>query len=167
MKVTGTLVAYYIFCKRRMWLHANGVRMEHTSDSVAEGKLIHETSYPQRAERYTELEIDGSVIDFYDASRKIIHEIKKSDKVEQAHEWQVKYYIWLLRKNGIDGVQGLIEYPKLRATTHVELSDEDVAYLEKLVVEIEEIVASEICPPRIEAKICKNCSYFEFCYIDD
>jgi CRISPR-associated exonuclease Cas4 len=167
MNITATLINLYHVCKREMWLHANGVRMEHASDTVAEGKLIHETSYPQRAERYTELEIDGSVIDFYDASHKIIHEIKKSNKVEEAHEWQVKYYIWLLRKNGIDEVQGIIEYPKLRATTHVELTNEDMVYLEKVVAEIEQIVTSEICPPRIEAKICKSCSYYEFCYIDD
>ena len=38
--------------------------MEHTSDLVYEGKLIHETSYPQRSERYEELEIDGIKIDF-------------------------------------------------------------------------------------------------------
>ena len=60
--------------------------MEHTSDLVFEGKLIHEISYPQRSERYEELEIDGVKIDYYDAKNKIIHEIKKSDKVEETHE---------------------------------------------------------------------------------
>jgi CRISPR-associated exonuclease Cas4 len=166
MNLTATHINYYMVCKRKLWLFANGIQMEHTSDAVAEGKLIHETAYPQRAERYTELEIDGSVIDFYDGSHQVIHEIKKSDKVETAHEWQVKYYIWLLRKNGIEGVRGVIEYPKLRATTHVELNNEDVARLEKIVAEIAETVASEDCPPRIEARICKNCSYYEFCYVE-
>lgn len=167
MNLTATHINYYMICRRKLWLFSNGINMEHTSDTVAEGKLIHETSYPQRTERYAELEIDGSVIDFYDANNRVIHEIKKSDKVEEAHEWQVKYYIWLLKKNGIDGVQGIIEYPKLRATTQVELSDEDVVYLEKVVAEIEEIVVSEICPLRIEAKICKSCSYYEFCYVQE
>jgi len=141
--------------------------MEHTSDTVVEGKLIHETTYPQRSERYSELNIDGSVIDFYDAKNKIIHEIKKSDKMEKAHEWQVKYYIWLLKKNGVDGVTGIIEYPKLRETTKVELTDEDVIYLEKMVEDIVQIVSSEECPSRIESKICKSCSYYEFCYVEE
>lgn len=35
-------------------------------------KLIHETSCPQRAEKYTEIEIGGSKIDFYDAKNKMI-----------------------------------------------------------------------------------------------
>jgi CRISPR-associated exonuclease Cas4 len=141
--------------------------MEHTSDIVAEGKLIHETSYPQRAERYSELEVGGSVIDFYDATHKIIHEVKKSDRIEIAHEWQVKYYIWLLLKNGIEGVRGTIEYPKLRTTTQVELTDKDITLLEEMVVDIESIATSENCPPRASTKICKRCSYYDFCYINE
>ena len=167
MQINATLINLYNVCKREMWLHVHGIRMEHTSDLVAEGKLIHETSYPQRPERYTELSIDGSVIDFYDARDKIIHEIKKSDKMENAHEWQVKYYIWLLKKNGVEGVKGILEYPKLRQTTKVELTNEDEACLEKMVVEIKHIVDDETCPQRIDAKICKNCSYYEFCYVDE
>jgi CRISPR-associated exonuclease Cas4 len=167
MNITATHINYSMVCRRKLWLFSNGISMEHTSDIVAEGKLIHETSYPQRAERYTELTIDGSVIDFYDANNKVIHEIKKSDKMEKAHEWQVKYYIWLLKKNGIEGVTGILEYPKLRETTKVELTGEDETYLEKSVEEIAQIADSETCPQRIEAKICKSCSYYEFCYVEE
>ena len=167
VNINATLINLYHVCKREMWLHANGIRMEQTSDLVSEGKLIHETSYPQRAERYTELEIDGSVIDFYDTKNKVIHEVKKSDSVEKAHEWQMKYYIWLLKKNGVEGATGMIEYPKLRETTKVALTDEDAGYLEKLIMEIENIVVSETCPSRIEVKMCKKCSYYEFCYIEE
>ena len=167
MNIIATHINYYMVCKRKLLLFSNGISMEHTSDVVAEGKLIHETTYPQRAERYSELEVDGSVIDFYDAKNKIIHEIKKSDKMEKAHEWQVKYYIWLLKKNGVNGVTGIIEYPKLRETTKVELTDEDVVNLENMVADIAQIVESEDCPSSITAKICKNCSYYEFCYVNE
>lgn len=167
MNINATLINLYHVCKREMWLHVNGIRFEHTSDTVSEGKLIHETSYPRRAERYTELQIDGSVIDFYDANNKVIHEIKKSNKVEMAHEWQVKYYIWLLERNGIAGVTGMLEYPKLRETTKVELTDSDREYLEKTVKEISEIAESDDCPPGIDAGICKSCSYYEFCYVEE
>jgi CRISPR-associated exonuclease Cas4 len=167
MHLTATHINYYMVCRRKLWLFANGINMEHTSDTVAEGKLIHETSYPQRAERYTELTIDGSVIDFYDANKKVIHEVKKSNSIETAHEWQVKYYIWLLKRNGVDGVIGILEYPKLRETKKVELSDEDLFFLEKTVDDIQQITESENCPQRIEMKICKNCSYFEFCFVEE
>lgn len=141
--------------------------MEHTSDLVYEGKLIHETSYLQRPERYEELEIDGCKIDFYDVRNKVIHEIKKSNKVESAHEWQVKYYIYILEQNGIEGVTGILEYPKLRHRTKVLLTENDRNKMEEIKHEIITIIANENCPPVINKPICKNCSYYEFCYITD
>ncbi|MBD0333725.1 MAG: CRISPR-associated protein Cas4 [Chitinophagaceae bacterium] len=167
MTINATLINLYHVCKREMWLHAKGIRMEHTSDTVYEGKLIGETTYPQRPEKYTEIEIGGSKIDFYDAKNKVIHEIKKSDKAEAAHEWQVKYYIWLLQQNGIEGVTAILEYPKLRQTTKVELSAADTAYLQTVVQQIRQIMGCEACPPCINSRICKQCSYYDFCYIAD
>ncbi len=167
MLYTATHINYFHICKRKLWLFANGINMEHTSDTVAEGKLIGETTYPQRPEKYTEIEISGSKIDFYDAKDKIIHEIKKSDSMEAAHEWQVKYYIWLLEQNGVENVKGILEYPKLRETKEVNLSDEDRLYLQQVVKQIEDIISGETCPPRINSKICKKCAYYELCYIDE
>lgn len=167
MQLTASHINYFHICHRKLWLFANGINMEHTSEAVAEGKLIGETSYPQRAEKYTEIEIGGSKIDFYDAKNKVIHEIKKSDSVEDAHEWQVKYYIWLLQQNGIEDVTGIIEYPKLHHTAKVMLSIEDRIYLEEVVRQVGNIVANEHCPPRLKSKICKKCSYYDFCYVDE
>lgn len=164
MNITGTHFNYYFVCKRKLWLFANGIAMEHTSDLVFEGKLLHEASYPQRPERYEEMEIDGIKIDFYDARNKIIHEIKKSDKIEEAHEWQVKYYIFVLARNGIEGVTGLLEYPALRQTNKVLLSDEDRKQLNVIEDDIRRIVESDECPATIHSRICKNCSYYDFCY---
>lgn len=165
--LTATHINYFHICHRKLWLFANGINMEHTSQTVADGKLLHETSYPQRAEKYTEIEISGSKIDFYDAKNKLIHETKRSDAMEAAHEWQVKYYIWLLEQNGIEGVKGIIEYPKMRETKEVELSAGDKMYLQQIIQQIEPLVNSEFCPPRIEKKFCKTCSYFDFCWIDE
>lgn len=165
MTINATLINLYHICHRELWLHANGIRMEHTSDTVAQGKLIGETTYPQRAAKYTEIEIGGSKIDFYDAKNKVVHEIKKSNKAEEAHEWQVKYYIWLLQQNGIEGVTGILEYPKLRETKALALTPSDIAYLERVMKQIKAIVEDEHCPAVINAKICKSCSYYELCYI--
>lgn len=167
MQLTATHINYFFICHRKLWLFANGINMEHTSEAVAEGKLIGETTYPQRPEKYTEVEIGGSKIDFYDAKNKVIHEIKKSDSMEAAHQWQVKYYIWLLEQNGIAGVTGILEYPKLRETTEVHLTDDDRITLQHTIKEIKELVQRDECPARINAKICKRCSYFDFCYIED
>ncbi len=175
MNITATLINLFNVCPRECWLHANGITMEHTSDIVYDGKLLHETSYPQRPERYEEVllsaEYEGITlygeIDFYDAHDKVIHEIKRSDKVENAHNWQVKFYLWLLELNGIEGATGLLEYPKLRKKDEVQLSDEDRAELKKTITEIKTLVEKETCPPAIKSKICKSCSYEEFCYANE
>lgn len=164
MAITPTHINYYHLCQRKLWLFANGINMEHTSDTVYEGKLIHETTYPQRAAKYTEIDLGVAVIDYYDAANKIIHEIKKSDKVEYAHVAQVKYYIYLLKQRGIDGVSALLEYPKLRKTEEVQLQpgeEEEVAAWEQ---EIEKIIQQEQAPGVINSRICKKCSYYDYCY---
>lgn len=167
MKIIATFINLYHVCKRELWLHANGIRFEHTSDLVYEGRLIHEYSYPQRSEKYEELEIDGIKIDYYDVRNKVIHEIKKSDKVENAHEWQLKYYIYVLEKNGIDGVTGILEYPALRKTSKVYLSDPDREYIMEMVIRIEQLIHDVICPPIEKRSRCANCSYYEFCFINE
>lgn len=164
MQITGTHFNYFQVCHRKLWLFANGINMEQNSDLVYAGKLIHEESYPQRPERYEEIEIDGVKVDFYDAKRKVIHEIKKSDKVEQAHEWQLKYYLYVFERNGIDDVSGILEYPKLRKTAEVFLSDVDREMICNFELKIREIIGNETCPPLEKKGICRNCSYFDFCY---
>ena len=162
-------------CPRQCWLHANGINMEHTSDVVYDGKLLHETSYPQRSGKYSEMELSAQwketklngKIDFYDSKQKNIHETKRGIAVEEAHAWQLRFYIWLFALNGIEGVQGQIEYPRLRKTTEVFLTVPDRAFLEESVLKIQHLVAQENCPAVINAKICKKCSYYELCYVDD
>ncbi|RNI36714.1 CRISPR-associated protein Cas4 [Hanamia caeni] len=176
MNITATHINYYHICHRKLWLFANGINMEHTSDTVYDGKLLHETSYPQRAEKYREIDLSFTLnngmdlfgkIDFYDAKEKIIHEIKRSDKIEEAHEWQVKFYIYLMELNGIEGVTAILEYPKLRITKEVTLSFVDKEYLKVMFLKITELIESESCPPLINSKICKSCSYYELCYVGE
>ncbi len=167
MPITPTHINYYHVCHRKLWLFHQGIRMEHTSDTVTEGKLIHETTYPQRAARYRELELPGAKIDFYDAKTHTVHEIKKSNKIEAAHIAQVKYYLYLLEEAGVDHPKGLIEYPKLRQTEEVVLTEEDRKAIEDWLREIARIVALPTAPPLLRSRICKQCSYYDFCYVDE
>ena len=164
MNITGTHFNYYQICKRKLWLVANGISMEHTSDLVYEGKLIHEESYPQRSAKYEEVEMDGIKVDYYDTLHKVIHEIKKSDKVEVAHEWQLKYYMYVFEQNGIEGISGILEYPVLRKRDTVLLSDIDRETIVEMINEIKQVIESDFCPPLEKKRICRNCSYWDFCY---
>lgn len=165
MQVTGTHIAYLHTCRRKLWLFANGINMEHTSDLVAEGRLIDETSYPERAAKFTEVKIDGVKIDYYDARNRKIHEVKKSSSVEQAHIAQVQYYLYKLAQKGIEGASGVIEYPKLKQRQEVAcLTAEETITISTWEHAVQEIVVSHRCPEVIRARICNQCSYHDFCY---
>lgn len=172
MNLTGTHINYFRICKRKLWLFANSIQMEHESNLVADGKAIEEESYLRRSNRYTQLELSfdwnnitlTGKVDFFDTKNKIVHETKRSNKVEDAHIWQVKFYLWLLRLNGIAAEKGIIEYPKLRSTETVMLTEKDVDYLQETISEITLLVESSVCPPVLNSKICKSCSYYDFCY---
>ncbi len=167
MNITGTHINYYLICHRKLWLFANNIQMEHTNDAVTEGKLIHESSYPQRSSKYEEITVEGIKIDFFDTKNKIIHEIKKSSKLHKAHLWQVKYYIYVLEKNGVEGVSGILEYPKERKTEEVYLSSIDKERIKEIEVEILEIIDTEIVPEIVKMSRCKNCAYYDFCFVSD
>lgn len=164
MQITGTHFHYYHVCHRKLWLFANGINFEHTSALVLEGKLIHQSSYQHRSSKYEEVEIDGVKVDFYDAKQRIIHEIKKSSKIEQAHIWQLKYYMYVFEQHGITDVGGILEYPTLRRTQRVELTDDDRRHIKQIEGDIAAIVALEQCPPMVKKALCKQCSYYEFCF---
>ena len=102
-----------------------------------------------------------------DFKNKVIHEIKKSNKMDKAHEWQLKYYMYVFEQHGIDGVKGILEYPLLRKTQEVILTDIDREEIQTIAEEITNVISQEQCPPVAKKGICKNCSYFEFCYINE
>lgn len=160
--MTGTQIAYYFLCKRKLWLSSNHVECEHDSDTVAHGKFISETTY-DRAKH--EIKIDDVVLDFYDAKIKTIHEIKKSDKMEESHIWQTKYYISVLEEKGMAGVKGKIDYPKLKQTHDVELTEADREELAVIKKEALRIINSENIPGVINKPFCKQCSYYDLCYV--
>ena len=133
---------------------------------MAAGELLHQTAYPQRAERYREISIGGSRIDFYDPQRKVVHELKKSNKMEASNVAQVKYYLWLLEQHGVEGPTAILEYPKLRQTQPVVLTDEDRARIPAEQGAMKALLADgTACPPVINKPFCKQCAYYDFCYI--
>lgn len=167
MTPTATHYAYYHLCHRKLWLFHHGIQMEHTSDFVAEGNLIDETAYAQRANKWQQIELAGVKIDYYDPKRKLIREVKKSNKREKAHIAQVKYYIYRFEQEGIPIASGLLEYPKMRETEDVFLTDEDRQEIPQNINHLIEIVEQENCPPVVKKSLCKRCAYFDFCFINE
>lgn len=159
--VTGVQVNYYFICKTKLWFFSHYTTMEHTSDTVYLGKLLHESTYKD-----TEgLTIDRIAIDFIEqGDGLLLHEVKKSKKMESAHIYQLLYYIYDLNKKGIKA-RGIINYPKLRKKFPVELTPETQAEIENILKNIEDIIRLPQ-PPHPEKKpYCRTCSYYELCWV--
>lgn len=160
--ITGLMVYYYEVCKRKLWYFTNDIQLEENNSNVILGKLLEENTYTRDEKK---INIDGVInIDFI-RSKKILHEIKKSNSIEPASILQVQYYLYYLEKKGLVGLKGILDYPLLKQTVEVNLSDSDRENLENIIIGIKEILGKE-SPPILEKKnICKKCAYFDLCFV--
>ena len=160
--ITGLMVYYYEVCKRKLWYFTNDIQLEENNSNVILGKLLEENTYTRDEKK---INIDGIInIDFI-RSKKILHEIKKSNSIEPASILQVQYYLYYLEKKGLVGLKGILDYPLLKQTVEVNLTDSDRENLENIIIGIKEILSKE-SPPILEKKnICKKCAYFDLCFV--
>lgn len=161
-RVNGTKISYYFICHRKLWLFDRQLQFESDFSPVEEGKFISESTYPD--ERHEIQLSDGAVLDFYDKKHKVVHEVKKSDKMEEAHLWQLKYYLYYLKSYGVDGVTGKLDYPKLKKTLDVKLTRKDELIIQEIFGKMTAVVTQVKAPERINKKFCKTCAYYEFCW---
>lgn len=161
-KITGVMVYYYFVCKRKLWLFHHGISMEDENENVQIGKFIDENTYSGERKHIL---INGEInIDFI-KSAGVIHEIKKSRRIEEASVWQVKYYLYYLKKYGIRDIKAKIDYPLLKQVVEVELTKEDEKKMDNVLKEMDEILKMEDMPAGIHNKICKKCAFFDLCTI--
>jgi len=159
---TGTQVNYFVICPRKLWLFSKGLTMEHTSEAVALGRLIHESAY---AREKKEILIDDRIRIDFTSSPGIIHEVKKSKKMEDAHRFQLLYYLYYLKQKGVADLKGRLHYPKLKRTEEVELTPENEAELKEILGKMKAVLKQTTAPPKLDkVSICKKCSYYEWCY---
>lgn len=160
--ITGLMVYYYEICKRKLWYFVNEIQLEENNSNVILGKLLEENTYTRDEKK---INIDGVInIDFI-RSKKILHEIKKSNSIEPASLLQVQYYLYYLEKKGLVGLKGILDYPLLKQTVEVNLTDGDRENLDNIIIGIKEILRKE-SPPILEKKgICKKCAYFDLCFV--
>lgn len=160
--LTGVMVYYYKVCKRKLWYFAHEIQMEQDNENVKIGKILDEESYKRQNKH---INIDNVInIDFIQ-TKGILHEVKKSKKIEEASILQVKYYLYYLKERNVTGVKARIDYPLLKQTLDVELSIEDEEEIKLVLAQIHTIIENTL-PPEIKIiKICKSCAYYDLCYI--
>ncbi len=160
--ITGTQVNYYFICERKLWLFSHNIQLEKENENVKLGKLIHKKSF-SREEK--DVRLGPIAFDFVRKGDKLeLHETKKSSKMEEAHEFQVLYYLYYLEDQGVDA-EAVIHFPEERKKERLILSDEKVERVEEVLEEIEEIKEMENMPDAEKSKICDKCAYYEFCWV--
>lgn len=162
-QIQGVKLNYYFICKRKSWLFSKGISMEHNSDRVLSGQVIHKNSYPRMKKR--EVLIDGLLkLDIVDGD--YIREVKISSKMSKADRMQLLYYLYYLKKKGIEK-KGLINYVKERRMEEIELTEDDELEIKKALKGIEQVLQLKSPPEVINARICKKCAYYSFCYVKE
>jgi CRISPR-associated exonuclease Cas4 len=174
--IGGMLFSYHLICPRKAWLVRQGIWMEQESEDVALGRLLDETSY-SRSEKHLDLfattpegtslvgKIDRAML-----REGILHETKKGRSCQDAHQWQVRFYLWLLKLNGVSGpggksFRGQIDYPALRRSEPVELSQEHETELTVQLKNLVSLLNSKHPPERISQRaFCQKCAFEELCY---
>lgn len=159
--VSGLLFSYSYLCERKVWLYYHKINFENEHKNVQLGKQIDESSY-SRFEH--SISVDGIInIDYI--KNNIVYEVKKSNSREDMSIAQVKYYLYILRKKGIN-MDGQINYPLLKKCTQVVLSKEDEKQIEERIEIVKELCNLDVPPEVKQIKSCKNCAYFDFCFSD-
>lgn len=171
------LVGYYLICPRKAWLSMRGLWMEQESETVALGRLIDEKSYRRRRAKDIMIDVeapDGTnlvgKIDGANLRKGILHEVKKGRSCEEAHVWQLRFYLWLLSLSGVtrkDGVRfkGQLDYPALRRTKQVYLEDAHKSFLKETVHALAALSRQPDPPARHKSRsFCKKCAFEDLCY---
>lgn len=161
LRFTGTQINYYFVCKRKLWLFSHNMTLESDSDLVLRGKLLHENSYKRQPLK--EVEIDRIKIDFVEKSKEI-HEVKRSKRIEDAHVYQLLYYLYFLKKSANVVAKGVLNYPLLKKKVDIELTADKEAKLQDVLAGVNTVI-HEDKPPEAEWKsYCRNCAYRDLCW---
>jgi len=160
--VTGVMMNYYHICHAELWYFAHNINMNYDSDLVAQGRLVGEEHYSRDTSK-EEFTLEGIKLDRITPDG-YVHEIKKSDRGETAHIWQLKYYLWRLQEHGFGKLTGILEFTKQRKRVEVALTVEDEARITEKISEIRKIVDREKPPKAKKIGFCGKCSYRELCW---
>lgn len=143
---------------------AHQVEPERSFDLLAEGRLNQEVYY-ERSAKDKELSLPGMRLDRVrrEGGKLIVSEVKKSSKFIPSARMQLGYYLWRLKREGLDA-SGELLVPEERFKEVVELTPELESEVEDLVARIEALIENPAPPAAKKIPFCKRCAYAEFCW---
>ena len=154
------MVQYYVTCKTELWYFYHGINFSKDNEFLKLGKVLHEIT--GKHNRLKEVMLGKVKVDLI--KKNIIVENKLSQKSTQGGLWQLKYYLYIL--NHIYGLKfkGKLCFPNSKRCTVINLTDEDIKYIEKILNDISKIIKMDKPPKPKRKPYCRKCAYFEFCW---
>ncbi|WP_066507006.1 Dna2/Cas4 domain-containing protein [Abyssisolibacter fermentans] len=164
MKINGTLVNYYFHCKRQCWLCGNRINLEDNSELVKIGKQLHINKTMNSKQK--EIAIDSIKVDKIQGN--YLYEYKKSNADMKAASWQLLYYLFILKKKGIEKEGKLVcmeKNKKTKKVVNIRLTKSIETILENLEYEISELINNKDIPEFSYSSKCKKCAYYSYCML--
>lgn len=159
--IGGTEINYFFICPTKLWYFSKGITMEQESEWVDLGRFLHERRY---ANEEKEVQIGGIKIDFIRKKDYIeVHEVKLGRSMEKAHEMQALYYLYYLKRLGIEA-KAVLHYPKLTETREITLDGREEE-VEGAIQEVQRIKSLPAPPGPVKSKKCRKCAYYELCWV--
>ena len=159
-QITGTLVNYYVTCKREAWLYAHHIHADQEDENVLMGKALADIKENGLQEfAFSNLKFDKLS---KQRGHYLITEYKKSLKNPEAGKMQLLFYIYLLKTGlNLKEVKGKLISGK--TVIAIEDSAENFTKIETILNDIVALV-NELKPPKFSLqKICESCAYRDYC----
>ena len=153
-------------CKRQAWLMSRQLTADQHNEFIEIGRLIDEETYKRERKKIYLADLEA-MMDMVVKKDGVYYvaEIKKSTRTLKSGIFQLKYYLFLLkRRKGLD-VKGIIKIPKEKISEKIILSKQDEEKIVQISRDMEEVL-KQPKPPTQEKmlKICPKCGHFEFCW---
>lgn len=162
-RITGTLIWYYYVCPREVWLMARELSPNQEDPFLEIGRLLQEDTYKREKKEIT---VGNMKIDLIKRKNgeTVVGEIKKSSRFERSAIMQLAFYLYGLKKRGINA-KGELMVPKERKRIPVELTPDIEDELRQAFRQIKYIITQNNPPEPVKNKYCSRCAYREFCWV--
>jgi len=164
MKIPPSIFNAYNICPRQAWLMSRQMTADQENTFLNIGKLIDETTYQREKKKIYIADISAQIDMVSTKNGQVfIAEIKKSSKRIDNAKFQLKYYLYLLKKKGIK-VKGIIKIPREKKSINVELNEDDIKKIIEIEKKIKEVLACDHAPDVEKVPMCKKCAHYDFCW---
>lgn len=159
--LSGTLIHYYVTCKREAWLYSRRIHADQWDENIAMGKALAEIKEDQlHAFPFSQLKFDkiGKQRGHY-----LVTEYKKTLKNPEGAKMQLLFYMFQLKTSlKLKQINGKVISGK--TVLFVEGNEKNIEKMKALIDEICAFLESNAPPPFVKIKFCKMCGYRDYCY---